>query len=300
MLLRSPLGGRHRSLGPHAPVADLRRDDLLKAQTQQIERLRHAAHLADRQFRRSDPDNRLVTAELERRWESALRELHNAEDALAVRRQNVQAWAIPADLLEMLHNIGPRLPELWKEPLLSWSQKKSLLRSLVEKVVLKRDNDVVALRIVWQGGDVTEQQVPITVGRFEQLRDHRQIEATILTLAKEGRTDKEIAQHLTTAGHRSPRHSTVLPSTVCRIRRQHGLVHSEKLAHPHVIPGYLRTYQLAARLQIRAHWIYDRIRNGTINIKRHPKHNAVLFPDHPKTLEKLRQLLSGQVHSVSF
>ena len=50
--------------------ADLRRNDLLMAQTQQVERLRHAAHLADRQFRRSDPDNRLVTAELERRWGS--------------------------------------------------------------------------------------------------------------------------------------------------------------------------------------------------------------------------------------
>ena len=279
---------------------DLRRDDLLKAQMQQVERLRHAAHLADRQFRRSDPDNRLVTAELERRWESALRELHNAEDALALRRQNVQTWAIPADLLERLHNIGPRLPELWNESLLSWSQKKSLLRSLVEKVVLKRDNDMVALRIVWQGGDITEQQVSITVGRFEQLRDYRQIEATILALAKEGRTDKEIAQHLTAAGHRSPRHSTVLPSTVCRIRRQHGLVHSEKLAHPHVVAGYLRPHQLAKRLQIRPHWIYDRVRNGTINIKKHPQHNAVLFPDDPQTLDKLRQLITGQVQSVSF
>jgi len=279
--------------------ADLRRDDLLKAETQQVERLRHAAHLADRQFRSSDPDNRLVAAELERRWESALRELHNAEATLTVRRQNVQAWAIPADLMEMLRNIGPRLPELWSEPLLSWSQKKALLRSLIEKVVLKRDNDEVALRVVWQGGDVTELTVPITVGRFEQLRDHRQIEATILALAKEGRTDKEIARRLTVAGHRSPRHSSFLPSTVRRVRREHGLVHSKKLAHPHVIAGYLRPYQLAARLKIRAHWIYDRIRNGTIKITRHPTHNAVLFPDDPKTFENLQQLLSGQVQSVS-
>ena len=112
--------------------ADLRRNDLLMAQTQQVERLRHAAHLADRQFRRSDPDNRLVTAELERRWEATLRDLQHAEDALNACRQKIQVWAIPADLLEMLKNIGPRLPELWSQPLLSWSQKKGLLRSLVE------------------------------------------------------------------------------------------------------------------------------------------------------------------------
>ena len=34
---------------------------------------------AERQFRRVDPDNRVVTAELERRWEAALRELSAAK-----------------------------------------------------------------------------------------------------------------------------------------------------------------------------------------------------------------------------
>jgi len=284
--------------------ADLRREELLKAQSQQVERLRHVAHLADRQFRRSDPDNRLVTAELERRWEAALRDLQQAEDVLQTSRQKVQIWAIPADLLQVLKNICPRLPELWSQPLLSWSQKKGLLRSLVEKVVLKRNHDEVALRVVWHGGDVTEMTIPITVGRFEQLRDHHQIETTILTLAKDGRSDNEIARHLTNAGHRSPRHIRFLRSTVTRIRLKHNLKHNLKQspipARTKVIAGYLRPYQLAARLQIQPHWIYDRIRNGTIKIKKHAQHNAFLFPDVPKTLEKLRQLLNGHVKTISF
>ena len=64
--------------------------------------------------------------------------------------------------------------------------------------------------------------------------------------------------------------------------------------------GYLRPYQLAARLQIQPYWIYDRIRNGTIKIKKHAQYNAFLFPDVPQTLEKLRQLLNGQVKIISF
>jgi DNA invertase Pin-like site-specific DNA recombinase len=49
----------------------------------QLERKRYAAALAERQFNRVDPDNRLVASELERRWEAALTEVRAAEDALA-------------------------------------------------------------------------------------------------------------------------------------------------------------------------------------------------------------------------
>src|SRR3954453_10542959 len=50
-----------------------------RAEAQQVERLRYQALLAERQFTRVDPDNRLVAAELEHRWEVALRELRRAE-----------------------------------------------------------------------------------------------------------------------------------------------------------------------------------------------------------------------------
>ena len=50
-----------------------------RAHQQQLERLRYQAALAERQFNQVDPDNRLVAAELERRWEQALRELKQAE-----------------------------------------------------------------------------------------------------------------------------------------------------------------------------------------------------------------------------
>jgi len=58
-------------------------DAMLRAQAQQVERLRYRAALAERQFDHVDPDNRLVAAELERRWEEALRDARQAETALA-------------------------------------------------------------------------------------------------------------------------------------------------------------------------------------------------------------------------
>src|SRR3954451_24856877 len=49
-----------------------------RAEAQQVERLRYQAMLAERQFNKVDPDNRLVASELEHRWEVALRELRQA------------------------------------------------------------------------------------------------------------------------------------------------------------------------------------------------------------------------------
>jgi len=56
-------------------------EQLALAQRQQLERPRYEAELARRQFTRVDPDNRLVAAELEARWEAALCALKQAEVA---------------------------------------------------------------------------------------------------------------------------------------------------------------------------------------------------------------------------
>ena len=74
-------------------VAALQQEDehMRRARQQQIERLRYQARLAERQFNQADPDNRLVTAELERRWEAALRELQQAEETFQREQQQPPA-----------------------------------------------------------------------------------------------------------------------------------------------------------------------------------------------------------------
>jgi DNA invertase Pin-like site-specific DNA recombinase len=57
------------------------KDEAQHARQQQLEQFRYQAELARRRFERADPDNRLVAAELERRWEAALRELKQAKRA---------------------------------------------------------------------------------------------------------------------------------------------------------------------------------------------------------------------------
>jgi DNA invertase Pin-like site-specific DNA recombinase len=240
------------------------------ARQQQIERLRYQAALAQRQFNRVDPDNRLVAAELEARWEAALRELKQAEDAAAQADQVVVVpFALTAELKAAFTAVGKKLPQIWEKDLLAREQKKALLRCLIDKIALHRiARDRVQARIVWVGGETTTLLVPVQCHSFAALTAAREMEELILKLAAEGVADEEIAARLTAQGHRSPMHPSVLPSTVRTIRLKHRIMIKRHQSHPRRIDGCLTVPQLAKELGITVHFIYDRIHNGTIEIAR--------------------------------
>ena len=149
-------------------VAALQQEDehMRRARQQQIERLRYQARLAERQFNQADPDNRLVTAELERRWEAALRELQQAEETFQREQQQPPApeAADPEERAAFLQ-AGRQILELWRQGSLSPPQQKAFVHCLVDKVVVHRSApDTVQVRIVWKGGDTTTAALPVTVG----------------------------------------------------------------------------------------------------------------------------------------
>lgn len=277
-------------------------DQALKAHQQQIERLRYQATIAQRQFNRVDPDNRLVTSELEARWEAALRELKQAEEAAAQTAQVVVApLAISAELKAAFTSIGQKLPQIWDQDLLSREQKKALLRCLIEKIALHRvAPDRAQARIVWIGGETTTLEVLLQVKRFAALAGAQEMEQTIVKLASEGTSDEEIARLLTEGGHRSPMREHVLPSTVKTIRLKHGIMIKSHQSHPRRINGILTVPQLAKELGVSVHFIYDRIHNGTIEIARDEATKLYLFPDRPTTIKKFRKLLGGHLKNLRF
>ena len=272
-----------------------------RAHLQQIERLRYQAALAERQYNQADPDNRLVTAELERRWEGALRDLKQAEEAQARRQVPETPQTINAQLKASFCDIGKQLPQLWNSEKLSRVQKKALLRALIDKVIIHRAvRDQIHTRIVWKGGDTTTLQIPIPVGAFSELSNAQTLEQQILSLTGQGYSDTEIAEQLSEQGFRSPLRNELLTSTVKGIRLKHRVFRKRSQSHPRHIPGYLTVPQLAQTLNISKHWIYDRIHNGTIAISRDKNTGLYLFPDQPSTLEQLKQLKNGKLYNLRY
>ena len=269
------------------------------AQEQQIERLRYQASLAERQFNRVDPDNRLVAAELERRWEAALVELRHAEAVLARHAAPGRA-AEPATLDPRLRAkalaVGRRLGEIWADPGVSREHRKALLRCLIDKVVLRRTaRDAAGVRIVWRGGEVSEMQVALPVNALAKLPRGAEMEACILELARAGMRDPEIVQVLTAEGHRSTRLDTrILPATVQGIRLRHGIKAAWRCTRWPPVPDWLTVTQVSARLLIPEKWLRKKLRAGAIQARREPS-GRYLIPDRPEALDALRLLRAGVI-----
>jgi DNA invertase Pin-like site-specific DNA recombinase len=286
-----------------AQQAEQEQQQVAKARQQQLQRLSYEAQLAERQFRRADPENRLVTAELERRWEQALRAVVEAEETW--RREGVQPAAVQSltpELRQALEHAGQQLPELWsREDFFTQAQRKALLRCLIDRVVVQRTAaDCVRARIVWRGGDTTTTDVPVTVGSLTRLSFAEDMEKEVLQLSRQGLSDVQIAEGLTRQGFRSPHRSVVLPSTVKGIRLRHRLMVRRSQSHPRRVRGFLTLPQIAEHLRVSPHWIYDRINNGTIQVSKDAECQLYLFPDKPSTMTLFRKLRDGKVKNLRF
>jgi DNA invertase Pin-like site-specific DNA recombinase len=282
-------------------ATDQQQEQIRRAHEQQLERLRYQARLAERQYHKSDPDNRLVTAELEKRWEAALQALQQAEDNWQRLQAEFQSAApISPALREAFRDVARGLPELWKQGAFTPQQKKALLRCLIDKVVMHRSaGDTIHVRIVWRGGETTSLDVPVAVAAVARLSCGAEMERVSLELVHQGLSDEEVAAELTRRGYRSPRELTVIPSTVRTIRLvQHRILRPRPGSRPRRVPGKLTVPQVVKLLGVPLHWAYQRIERGEIDVPFDPERKLYLFPDTPETITLLKQLQAGQITQV--
>jgi Recombinase zinc beta ribbon domain len=272
------------------------------AHQQHLSRLRYETALAQRQFVRVDPENRLVAASLEKRWEAALAELKQAEEAAVCPvAPSASLLSVPLELQTAFKAIGQHLPALWQQGLMTPQHKKALLRCLIDLVVVQRPSpEWVQARIVWRGGETTQLQIPVPVGALSDLAGAQEMERIILQRSAQGATDEVMASELTAQGYRSPMHPFVLPSTVKIIRLKQGQFQVRSQSHPRRVAGALTLSQIAKALDIAPHWIDDRINNGCIQITKDSQTNLYLFPDDPATLEQFKQLRAGTLKELRF
>lgn len=277
-------------------------EQVSQAHQHHLERLRYEATLAERQFLRVDPDNRLVASALEKRWNEALAELKRVEEAEAGRAvPTLPLLPLSEELQTAFQAIGQHLPAIWQQDLLSQRQKKALLRCLIDKVVLHRPSpEWVQARIVWRGGESTELQIAVPVASLKDLAGAKEMERLVLERSVQGATDDMIARELTAQGYRSPMHPFVLPSTVRGLRLKHRQFLVRHQSHPRHVAGSFTLTQIAKELDIAPHWIYDRINNGSIQISKDSQTRLYLFPDSPATLEQFNALRAGTVKTIRF
>ncbi|MFP3034672.1 MAG: helix-turn-helix domain-containing protein, partial [Candidatus Tisiphia sp.] len=251
------------------------------------------------------PDNRLVAAELERRWEQALNELKQAEITFERQYPSKPTPQLSEELKTIFLDVGKKLPEIWHKSVLSRQQRKSFVRCLIDKVVAHRImRDCLQIRIVWHGRETTTFHAPIPVSSFRALTTATEMEQSIIKSSKEGKTDIEIAKYLETQGYRSPSQSKniVLENTVKNIRLKNNIMRKKEQSHPIKVPGYLTISQVAKILEVSRQWLYDRIRRDKIKIQKDysKTRGKYLFEDRPETVRTLMDFKNGKLNNPNF
>jgi DNA invertase Pin-like site-specific DNA recombinase len=167
-----------------------------------LEKAQYEAKRARRQYDAVDPENRLVAAELEARWEAALTEVEGLEQRLAEAEAPV--FGPTEEERERLLALGQDLEQLWEHPVTSRSLKKRILRSVLEEIVADVHDEPpsIELRLHWKGGVHTRLVVPRAgTGQHRRVTD-RAVVDLVRELARVC-ADFEIARILNRLGYRT-------------------------------------------------------------------------------------------------
>jgi excisionase family DNA binding protein len=122
----------------------------------EMQQARYEASLAERRYAACDPDNRLIAAQLEKNWETALRRVRDLE----ARHPAEPPSDVRVDL-DAFANLANNLSAAWNAPDVTMRARQQLLRTLIADIIVDVDDDVrdVVLTIHWRGGQHSELRV---------------------------------------------------------------------------------------------------------------------------------------------
>lgn len=130
-----------------------------KALELEVEQTRYQAHLASRRYEAVDPDNRLVAAELEVRWNAELRKVYELE--VKLQQFDAAIESVPMPDKEVLLSLARDLPTIWNAPSTDMRLKQRIVRILVHEIVADVDEEAneIVLLIHWTGGQHSELRI---------------------------------------------------------------------------------------------------------------------------------------------
>jgi hypothetical protein len=166
-----------------------------------VQRAQHHADAARRRYLAVDPASRLVADALEADWNTALRDLADAQD------DYTKAKTDPANLLnddqrQRIRALAADLPALWNDPATPLRERKRLIRLLVTDVTMLRNDTSITVHLRLPGGQDHTMTVPLapqhwhknptpatTLAILDQLLDTATFAQTAAALTQRGLAD---------------------------------------------------------------------------------------------------------------
>jgi excisionase family DNA binding protein len=196
-------------------------DERIHQKTLALQQARYEVAHARRQYDAVDPSNRLVAAELERRWNRALVAEDELEAEITVLEDGREHPITDTQKQELL-DFARDIPRLWDDPQSSPEYKKRLLRIALKEITATCEAETIRLVLHWQGGDHTQLEFPrIHTGHHRFATDHDLIEM-IGRLARI-EPDARIASILNKNEHRTAHGKSWTAKNVCSMRNRHAI-----------------------------------------------------------------------------
>ncbi len=271
------------------------RSALEKHWQQRLERAGYEADRARRQFHAVEPEDRLVARELERRWEQALLEQRQLQEQYD-RFRREQAPTVTEMDRRMIEALSQDVPRLWHDAQTSSADRQSIVRQLIERVVVTvlPDTQHVDLTIHWAGGFTSQHTVVRPVARYRQMDNYPQLMARILELREQKRTSAKIADQLNREGFRPPKRRETFNTQMVRtlLSRRCRVGRRTKAMEIHVLSAdEWRLSDLARHLDLPYPTLYSWRRRGWVHGRQLPAAGGqwILWADADE-VDRLRRL----------
>jgi DNA invertase Pin-like site-specific DNA recombinase len=197
-----------------------------------VERTRYEAERAERRYRAVDPENRLVARGLEAAWEMRLRDLEQAQAELERKTQS-RPRTLSLEEVQRIRDLGADLNRVWGAPTTTDRDKKELLRTLLEEVIItvQRDEFRAHLTLRWKGGMITELDVHLPRLNPARIRTDEDTVELVRRLAVHY-PDGVIAGILNRQGRKTVRSERFSANQVGSLRRYRHIARFEPPAQP--------------------------------------------------------------------
>ena len=228
----------------------------------ELQQARYEAERARRQYDLADPENRLVAAELERRWNEQLQVASDLQADVATLAADTEVMTEEQRLA--LCGLGEDLHLVWHHPQSDIELKKRILRTLIREIVIRVEGSAVHAVVHWEGGDHAQLVFAKNTSGANRWKTDVETERIIRDVARVW-PDRDVAALLNRLGKRTAKGHSWTQARVSTFRSDHGIpIHRDgELAER----GELLIDAAAQRLGVSRMWLYKLIRTGVLPAK---------------------------------
>lgn len=225
-----------------------------------LERAEYEVNLARHRFMRVDPDHRLVADNLEAEWNEKLRVLSQLTDEYE-RWKAEGRRSLTEDEKTRVRSLARSFPSVWSDPRTTPSERKRMLRLLVEDATLLKGERTLTAQVRLKGGAAETLTVLRPPKVWEVRRTVPEVLEIIRAMAAD-HTDAEVADALNRKGFRPIKSEAFNAKSINGLRRTAGILGRREVLRAR---GLLTTQEVAKGLGVGVDAVLKRRRLGTLD-----------------------------------